>query len=81
MNKVASGSYGATLDAPSNLKEITELANAVDSMQASIKSRENHIRYQAEHDVLTGLFNRNYVEGFLSHNFKKKESYRLLPLP
>lgn len=64
VNKVASGKYGATLKTPSKLKEITELANAVDSMQASIKSREKHIRYQAEHDVLTGLFNRNYVEGY-----------------
>ncbi|QDG38415.1 EAL domain-containing protein [Alteromonas mediterranea] len=64
VNEVASGKYGATLKTPSKLKEITELANAVDSMQASIKSREKHIRYQAEHDVLTGLFNRNYVEGY-----------------
>ncbi|AXT40485.1 GGDEF domain-containing protein [Alteromonas sp. BL110] len=64
VNKVASGKYGSTLEAPSKLKEITELAVAVDSMQASIKSREKHIRYQAEHDVLTGLFNRNYVEGY-----------------
>ena len=64
VNKVASGTYGTTLETPSTLKEISELASAVDSMQSSIKNREKHIRYQAEHDVLTGLFNRNYVEGY-----------------
>lgn len=80
VNKVASGSYGATLDAPSNLKEITELANAVDSMQASIKSRENHIRYQAEHDVLTGLFNRNYVEGFFESELQEERELQVVAI-
>jgi diguanylate cyclase (GGDEF)-like protein len=80
VNKVASGSYGATLEAPSKLKEITELANAVDSMQASIKSREKHIRYQAEHDVLTGLFNRNYVEGFFESELKEGRAVQVVAI-
>ena len=80
VNKVASGSYGATLEAPAKLKEITELANAVDSMQASIKSREKHIRYQAEHDVLTGLFNRNYVETYFESELSQARAVQVVAI-
>lgn len=80
INKVASGSYGATLEAPAKLKEITELANAVDSMQASIKSREKHIRYQAEHDVLTGLFNRNYVETYFESELSQGRAVQVVAI-
>ena len=80
VNKVASGSYGATLEAPAKLKEITELANAVDSMQASIKSREKHIRYQAEHDVLTGLFNRNYVETYFESELSQGRAVQVVAI-
>ncbi|WP_394220435.1 putative bifunctional diguanylate cyclase/phosphodiesterase [Alteromonas gracilis] len=80
VNKVASGKYGATLEAPSKLKEITELANAVDGMQASIKSREKHIRYQAEHDVLTGLFNRNFVEGYFEAELQEGRAVQVVAI-
>lgn len=80
VNRVASGSYGSTLDEPSKLREITELANAVDSMQANIKNRELDIRYQAEHDVLTGLFNRNYVENFFESEIKKERALQVVAI-
>ena len=80
VNRVASGSYGSTLDAPSKLREITELANAVDSMQANIKNRELDIRYQAEHDVLTGLFNRNYVENYFESEIKEKRALQVVAI-
>ena len=80
VNRVASGKYGATLDKPSKLKEITELANAVDSMQESIKSREKHIRYQAQHDVLTGLYNRNYVEDYFSSQMALSNTVQVIAI-
>ena len=80
VNKVASGNYGATLEKPSKLNEISELANAVDSMQASIKSREKHIRYQAQHDVLTGLYNRNFVEDYFENQMAEKKSVQVIAI-
>lgn len=80
VNRVASGSYGSTLDEPSKLREITELANAVDSMQANIKNRELDIRYQAEHDVLTGLFNRNYVENYFESEIKEDRALQVVAI-
>ena len=80
VNRVASGSYGSTLDEPSKLREIAELANAVDSMQANIKNRELDIRYQAEHDVLTGLFNRNYVENYFESEIKEDRALQVVAI-
>lgn len=80
VNKVAAGNYGNTLDKPSKLKEISELAIAVDSMQESIKARERHILYQAQHDVLTGLYNRNYVEDHFSAQMEGQNSLQVIAI-
>ena len=80
VNRVASGNYGATLAQPSQLKEITELANAVDSMQESIQKRERQIRYQAQHDALTGLFNRPYVEEFFDQKMAQSVSLQVIAI-
>lgn len=80
VDKVAKGNYGATLKKPSKLKEITALANAVDSMQESIKSREKHIRYQAQHDVLTGMYNRNYVEDYFTSQMAEHHSLQVIAI-
>lgn len=80
VNKVAAGNYGNTLDKPSKLKEISELAIAVDSMQESIKARERHILYQAQHDVLTGLFNRNYVEDYFIGQMEEENSLQVIAI-
>lgn len=80
VNRVAGGNYGAILEQPSRLKEITELARAVDSMQESIQNRERHIRYQAQHDVLTGLYNRNYVELYFEQEMAKSQPLQVIAI-
>ena len=80
VNRVAAGNYGAILSKPSRLKEISALATAVDSMQDSIKQREKRIRYQAQHDVLTGLFNRNYVEQYFESQINSNKSVQVLAI-
>jgi len=80
VNLVASGSYGTVLKEPSSLLEITELAAAVDSMQDSIQLREQRIRYQAQHDVLTGLYNRNYVEQFFEQEMQANKPLQVIAI-
>jgi len=80
VNRVAGGEYGATLTQPSRLKEISELASAVDSMQESIQHRERHIRYQAQHDALTGLFNRNYVEQYFETQMGQLQQLQVIAI-
>ena len=70
INNIASGRYKNTFDKTSNFKEIISLENAVKGMQTSISKREDSIRYQAQHDDLTGLFNRNYLERYFTEQMR-----------
>lgn len=80
VNRVAAGEYGAVLNQRTKLKEISALASAVDSMQDSIQQREQRIRYQAQHDVLTGLVNRNYVEQYFLEQMQQNKSLQVIAI-
>lgn len=56
--RVANGDYDARLDIQSK-DEFGELANAFNDMQQGISQRERKILYDAHHDGLTNLPNRN----------------------
>ena len=62
VNKIAEGDYEQPLKPTGKLTEIADLANAFTRMQQRIRSREERIRFQAQHDMLTGLYNRGFVE-------------------
>ncbi|MCU7554318.1 EAL domain-containing protein [Alteromonas sp. ASW11-19] len=62
VNRIADGEYDQTLPNDSRLTEIANLSRAFTTMQHSLKNREERIRFQAQHDMLTGLYNRNYME-------------------
>lgn len=79
-NRVAEGEYDANLKKGSRLKEISALANAFSRMQDRIQYREQRIRYQAQHDVLTGLYNRNYVEHFFEDNMAKSKALQVVAI-
>nr|WP_136252492.1 EAL domain-containing protein [Ningiella ruwaisensis] len=59
--KIASGSYEAFSLNAKGVKEVNILAKSFDTMQRNIQSREQKIRYQAQHDLVTGLYNRVYL--------------------
>lgn len=80
VNRVAEGEYGAVTNQNSNLKEISALATAVDSMQERIQQREQRISYQAQHDVLTGLFNRNYVEQYIEEQMQAQKTLQVVAI-
>jgi len=52
--------------------ELDHLGQALSFMQSTVAEREERIQYQAEHDLLTGLPNRNHLynfhERFLAEN-------------
>lgn len=62
VNKIAEGDYEQPLKPKGKLAEIMDLAKAFTRMQQRIRSREERIRYQAQHDMLTGLYNRDFVD-------------------
>jgi diguanylate cyclase (GGDEF)-like protein len=55
--RIGQGDYTTPVSVGTN-DEIGELADTVTTMQGRIREREHDIRYQADHDALTGLPNR-----------------------
>jgi diguanylate cyclase (GGDEF)-like protein len=67
--KIAVGDYTKDVAVASNTKEVNLLSEAFTSMQSNIQLREEEIIFQAQHDILTSLYNRNYVKTLLEQKF------------
>lgn len=67
--KIAIGDYSNAAAVISNTKEVNELSEAFTSMQSNVQLREEKIIFQARHDILTSLYNRQYVETIFERNF------------
>lgn len=77
-SKVALGQYQQKLDSRIELKEIKKLSDAFETMQQNIQAREGKIIYQANHDLLTDLKNRRYIEQGLKQKFVKQEHFQAI---
>ncbi len=62
--RIEGGNYSQQVDL-SGTQEFRALASTLNSMQSRIAEREQHIRFQASHDELTGLPNRTLFREFL----------------
>jgi diguanylate cyclase (GGDEF)-like protein len=67
--RIAVGDYTKNIAVESNTKEVNLLSAAFTSMQSNIQLREEEIIFQARHDILTSLYNRNYVKTLLEQKF------------
>lgn len=56
--QMADGNYQLEQGGSKQTREVSELYSAFSTMGRNIQDREARIRYQAEHDRLTGLYNR-----------------------
>ncbi|MFT5541624.1 MAG: diguanylate cyclase (GGDEF)-like protein [Glaciecola sp.] len=54
------------------------MSRAFDTMQDSIQDREQKVIYQARHDVLTTLYNRNHAEVLLTERFNSKVTFQAI---
>lgn len=80
VKRIAAGDYNQSLDVTGRLQEINHLADAFSTMQSNIASREQHIRYQAEHDNLTQLFNRGYFKQLIDNKLRNGERLQVIGL-
>lgn len=64
--------------APSLNGEFCVLSNTMETMQDSIKNREEELTYRASHDALTGLFNQSAVELHLADILPKEQGSLVL---
>lgn len=70
--KYARGDYDFHIDLDRSGTEIRRLLNAFETMGRTIKTREDRILYQAEHDILTGLLNIYTVKEKLPNILENK---------
>ncbi|MFC3095456.1 EAL domain-containing protein [Alteromonas sediminis] len=80
VKRIAAGDYGKSLDVSGRLQEIRHLASAFSTMQESIASREKRIRYQAQHDDLTGLYNRTHIQTLIGEKLESGEHIQVIGL-
>ena len=64
--QMAKGNYQIDLDDSKHPREVSELYSAFSTMGEDIQEREQRIIYQAEHDSLTGLYNRDTLMNKMS---------------
>ncbi len=75
---ISAGVYDERVDLNSHSSEISTLSRAFDTMQDSIQDREQKVIYQARHDVLTTLYNRNHAEVLLTERFNSKVTFQAI---
>lgn len=76
--KISAGVYDEKVSIELHSTELSTLSQAFDTMLDNIKDREQKVIYQARHDVLTTLYNRNYAETLLDEKFKRQEKFQAI---
>ena len=71
--RLAAGDYSAEASIKAGFKEIVRLVAAFNTMQQGIQQREQKIQYQASHDALTGLLNRDQISHEIHHILQHSE--------
>lgn len=75
--QISEGQYQLELDNSSETAEVKSLYHAFSQMSDRISEREQRIRYQAEHDSLTDLFNRETLLEKLNARLESDPETRL----
>jgi diguanylate cyclase (GGDEF)-like protein len=79
VNKVSKGEYSYKFDeSHQRVREIAELTSAFSTMKENIQTRETRIRFQAQHDMLTGLFNREHIEQIIESRFANHKDLQII---
>lgn len=76
--EIAAGHYRRDVQVSRNVREIGDLMSAFNTMQADLSEREARIIYQAHHDPLTGLINRQHVLTLLDDMLQQPDAPALL---
>ena len=73
---IAKGNYQEETNIDIRSQELAVLADSFNTMQTNIRDREQKIIHQAQHDELTGLYNRNHIETKLKEKFDSKVCFQ-----
>lgn len=76
--QIAAGNYQRFESLNAGSVEINRLEHAFDVMQHDIQEREQEIQYQASHDALTGLINRDSIGAILQQRLNENKPFQLV---
>ncbi|MDT0595939.1 bifunctional diguanylate cyclase/phosphodiesterase [Glaciecola petra] len=76
--EIANGKYGEDVKLESSTREIDQLFGAFTSMQAGVQMRESEIVFQAQRDMLTQLYNRNYIKEVIDNHLNKGIAFQAI---
>ena len=77
---ISTGNYDVEVNTHSKLAEITHLSNAFYTMQTGIRQLEEEISFQAQHDILTGLYNRYHIGGLIDEKLATQQEFQVVGL-
>lgn len=75
---ISKGDYNGSFELDTSSVELEQLLHAFKSMEQGVKNRESEIVFQAQHDALTNLFNRNYISEYLDTLFNNKKPFQAI---
>ncbi|MBU3004570.1 GGDEF domain-containing phosphodiesterase [Paraglaciecola arctica] len=73
--RIAVGDYTKDAVVETKTTEVSLLSKAFSKMQSNVQTREEKIIFQARHDVLTSLYNRQHVETLLEQKFNDNDNF------
>lgn len=73
--RIAVGDYTKDVVVETKTTEVSLLSKAFSKMQSNVQTREEKIIFQARHDVLTSLYNRQHVETLLEQKFNDNDNF------
>ena len=75
---ISQGNYSTLQHTKSYSHEMTKLYNAFNKMQSSVAAREKEILIQAETDLQTNLYNRQYIANFVDKQLGDNKSFQAI---
>lgn len=75
---ISRGDYSKSFELDASSTEIDQLLKAFKSMEFGVKQRESEIQFQAQHDMLTKLHNRNYFTQYLNQLFSSNTRFQAI---
>jgi diguanylate cyclase (GGDEF)-like protein len=75
---ISNADYSKSFELDACSLEIEQLLTAFKSMEHAVKQRESEIKYQAQHDMLTKLYNRNFFTAHLNDLFSSNVRFQVI---
>jgi diguanylate cyclase (GGDEF)-like protein len=75
---ISKGDYKESIKLNASSLELDQLLSAFKSMEVGVKQRESKIKFQAQHDMLTKLYNRSYFTEYLNTLFANKTCFQVI---